>query len=83
MLHDTSCSAMQGLIIGECNMDKEKQLNNYIRCIYSDIKEHLSFNNNFDDFDKAVIVKALINELNNDLVAYLFRIEAKKRGIKP
>ena len=64
-------------------MNKEKELNNYIRCMYSDIKEHMSFNTNFDDFDKAVIVKALINELNNDLVAYLCRIEFKKRGIEP
>ena len=64
-------------------MDKEKELNNYIRCMYSDIKDRMSFNTNFDDFDKAVIVKALINELNNDLVAYLLRIEAKKKGLLP
>ena len=64
-------------------MDKEKELNKYNRCMYSNINAHMSFNTNFDDFDKAVIVKALINELNNDLVAYLFRIEAKKKGLRP
>lgn len=64
-------------------MDKEKQLNVLINVIYEEIKEHLSYAELFDDFDKAVIVKALINELNNDLVAYLCRIEFKKRGIEP
>lgn len=64
-------------------MNKEKQLNVLINVICQEIHEHLSYEDIFDDFDKAVIVKALINELNNDLVAYLCRIEFKKRGIEP
>lgn len=64
-------------------MDKEKQLNVLINVIHQEINEHLSYEDQFDDFDKAVIVKAIINDLNNDLVAYLCRIEFKKRGIEP
>lgn len=64
-------------------MEKENQLNVLINVICNEIHEHLSYEDIFDDFDKAVIVKALINELNNDLVAYLCRIEFKKRGIEP
>ena len=51
---------------------------------YQYIKDNLNnWLTDLDDFDKAIIVKALINELNNDLVAYLCRIEFKKRGIEP
>lgn len=64
-------------------MEKEKQLNVLINVIYQEIQDHLSYEDVLDDFDKSVIVKALINELNNDLVAYLCRIEFKKRGIEP
>ena len=62
---------------------KRKQLNVLINVIYQEIQDHLSYEDVLDDFDKSVIVKALINELNNDLVAYLCRIEFKKRGIEP
>ena len=64
-------------------MDKENQLDVLINVICQEIHDHLYYEDIFDDFDKAVIVKALINELNNDLVAYLCRIEFKKRGIEP
>ena len=64
-------------------MEKENQLNVLINVICQEIHDHLSYEDIFDDFDKTVIVKALINELNNDLVAYLCRIEFKKRGIEP
>lgn len=51
---------------------------------YQYIKGNLNYwMTDLDDFDKAVIVKSLINELNNDLVIYLCRIELKKRGIEP
>lgn len=64
-------------------MKKEKQLDVLINVIFHEIHDHLSYDGIFDDYDKAVIVKALINELNNDLVSYLCRIEFKKRGIEP
>ena len=64
-------------------MEKENQLNVLINVICQEIHDHLSYEDIFDGFDKAVIVKALINELNNDLVSYLCRIEFKKRGIEP
>lgn len=47
---------------------------------YKHIKDNLNYwFTDLDDFDKAVIVKSLIN----DLVSYLCRIEFKKRGIDP
>ena len=64
-------------------MNKEKQLDVLVNVICQEIHDHLNYYDIYDDYDKAVIVKCLINELNLDLVAYLCRVEFKKRGIEP
>ena len=64
--------------------ETEKRQQECLDYCYKHIKDNLNYwFTDLDDFDKAVIVKSLINELNNDLVSYLCRIEFKKRGIKP